>query len=215
MMIKVKQTRPSWCFLQDIRGVGFPVASQLPKKHFIVVINHGVLLYHDHHDDEIVDDDHDFHGDDGREYEYGSPISIRDPSHDEGCGMARQRNAWTQKKTIWVFLDWTAWSLEKVQQWPAKLLDHFARITPVARPGRKQRPKLTWIGCHTNSYSLILHFLLQRYLLLFYFALFVTTLFVESCKYQNFMQTFLFPFSPSRSSRRSRRSRRRRRRKAT
>ena len=91
--INVKQTRPSWCFLQDIRGVGFPVASQLPKTFIMMVINHEVLLYHDHRDDEIVDDDHDFHGDDGHEYEYESPISIRDPSHDEGCGMARQRNA--------------------------------------------------------------------------------------------------------------------------
>ena len=82
-MINVKQTRPSWCFLQDIRGVGFPVASQLPNNFIMMVINHEVLLYHDHRDDEIVDDDHDFHGNEEREYD--------DHNDDEHDGLGLQR----------------------------------------------------------------------------------------------------------------------------
>ena len=97
----------------------------------MMVINHEVLLYHDHRDDEIVDDDHDFHGDDGREYEYESPISIRDPSHDEGCGMTKK--CLNPKTTIRLLEAWSKFINGQQSCW----------ITPVARPGRKQRPKLT------------------------------------------------------------------------
>ena len=63
IMLNVKQTRPSWCFLQDIRGVGFPVASQLKQVfHFHDDVKAGDI---EHDDGEVGDGEHgDGHGDD-------------------------------------------------------------------------------------------------------------------------------------------------------
>ena len=58
VIINVKQTRPSWCFLQDIRGVGFPVASQLPQMLHYLDDDHdghdGHDRNHDDHEDKII-----------------------------------------------------------------------------------------------------------------------------------------------------------------
>ena len=63
------QTRPSWCFLQDIRGVGFPVASQLPQMfHYLDDGHDHQNRNHDDHDrnhddHDVMQNDYDEHDD--------------------------------------------------------------------------------------------------------------------------------------------------------